>query len=67
MLQDHYFDVVTNVIGLAAVLADKYCWWLDPLGTVILAIYTITNWSGTLKENAVSFLHFSRGHSEFVY
>lgn len=56
MLQDHYFDVVTNVIGLAAVLADKYYWWLDPLGAVILAIYTITNWSGTLKENAGSFL-----------
>ncbi|KAE8677200.1 Metal tolerance protein 4 [Hibiscus syriacus] len=53
--KDHYFDVVTNVVGLlAAVLGDKYYWWLDPAGAVILAIYTITNWSGTVMENAVS-------------
>ncbi|KAK8543329.1 hypothetical protein V6N13_136149 [Hibiscus sabdariffa] len=53
--EDHYFDVVTNVVGLlAAVLGDKYYWWLDPAGAVILAIYTITNWSGTVMENAAS-------------
>ncbi|KAK8520541.1 hypothetical protein V6N13_031014 [Hibiscus sabdariffa] len=53
--EDHYFDVVTNVVGLlAAVLGDKYYWWLDPTGAVILAIYTITNWSGTVMENAAS-------------
>ncbi|GMJ15563.1 hypothetical protein like AT3G58060 [Hibiscus trionum] len=53
--EDHYFDVVTNVVGLlAAVLGDKYYWWLDPAGAVVLAIYTITNWSGTVMENAAS-------------
>ncbi|KAE8678837.1 Metal tolerance protein 3 [Hibiscus syriacus] len=53
--KDHYFDVVTNVVGLlAAVLGDKYYWWLDPAGAVVLAIYTITNWSETVMENAVS-------------
>ncbi|XP_022754335.1 metal tolerance protein 4-like [Durio zibethinus] len=53
--KDHYFDVVTNVVGLlAAVLGDKYCWWLDPAGAIALAIYTISNWSGTVIENAVS-------------
>ncbi|KAJ8560869.1 hypothetical protein K7X08_027059 [Anisodus acutangulus] len=52
---DHYFDVVTNVVGLiAAVLGDKFYWWIDPLGALILAIYTITNWSATVIENAVS-------------
>ncbi|GAB4851519.1 Metal tolerance protein 4 [Ancistrocladus abbreviatus] len=52
---DHYFDVVTNVVGLvAAVLGDKFYWWIDPVGAVILAIYTIANWSGTVIENAVS-------------
>ncbi|MCD7464465.1 hypothetical protein HAX54_052786 [Datura stramonium] len=46
---DHYFDVVTNVVGLvAAVLGDKFCWWID----LILALYTITNWSGSVLENA---------------
>ncbi|KAL0436731.1 UNVERIFIED_CONTAM: Metal tolerance protein 4 [Sesamum radiatum] len=53
--KDHYFDVVTNVVGLvAAVLGDKFFWWIDPAGAIILAIYTITNWSGTVLENAVS-------------
>ncbi|KAF4369000.1 hypothetical protein CsatB_019561 [Cannabis sativa] len=53
--KDHYFDVVTNVIGLvAAVLGDKFYWWIDPVGAIVLAVYTITNWSGTVLENAVS-------------
>ncbi|WCJ32431.1 Cation efflux family protein [Euphorbia peplus] len=53
--KDHYFDVVTNVVGLvAAVLGDEFYWWIDPVGAIFLAIYTITNWSGTVMENAVS-------------
>ncbi|XP_076939909.1 metal tolerance protein 4-like [Bidens hawaiensis] len=53
--KDHYFDVVTNVVGLvAAVLGDEFYWWIDPAGAIILAVYTITNWSGTVIENAVS-------------
>lgn len=53
--KDHYFDVITNVVGLvAAILGDKFYWWIDPVGALVLAIYTITNWSGTVMENAVS-------------
>ncbi|KAK3027150.1 hypothetical protein RJ639_041251 [Escallonia herrerae] len=53
--KDHYFDVITNVVGLvAAVLGDKFLWWIDPVGAIVLAIYTIINWSGTVYENAVS-------------
>ncbi|XP_071735536.1 LOW QUALITY PROTEIN: metal tolerance protein 4-like [Rutidosis leptorrhynchoides] len=53
--KDHYFDVVTNVVGLvAAVLGDEFYWWIDPAGAIVLAVYTITNWSGTVIENAVS-------------
>jgi len=45
--------VVTNIVGLiAAILGDKFYWWIDPVGAVILAVYTITNWSGTVLENA---------------
>jgi len=44
--------VVTNAVGLvAAVLGDKYYWWIDPAGAILLAVYTITNWSGTAFEN----------------
>ncbi|XP_076929092.1 metal tolerance protein 4-like [Bidens hawaiensis] len=55
--KDHYFDVVTNVVGLvAAVLGDEFYWWIDPAGAIILAVYTITNWSGTVIENAGLYL-----------
>ncbi|KAK8958425.1 Metal tolerance protein 4 [Platanthera guangdongensis] len=53
--KDHYFDVVTNVVGLvAAVLGDNFWWQIDPAGAIVLAVYTILNWSGTVWENAVS-------------
>ncbi|GMN30800.1 hypothetical protein TIFTF001_002967 [Ficus carica] len=35
--KDHYFNVVTNVVGLvAAVLGDKFYWWIDPVGALFL-------------------------------
>ncbi|BAU02534.1 Metal tolerance protein [Vigna angularis] len=53
---DHQFDVITNVVGLvAAVLGDKYYCWIDPIGAIMLAIYTITNWSRIVMENAGAF------------
>ncbi|WVZ73441.1 hypothetical protein U9M48_021747 [Paspalum notatum var. saurae] len=53
--KDHYFDVITNVVGLvAAVLGDKFLWWIDPAGAVLLAVYTIVNWSKTVLENAAT-------------
>ncbi|XP_026381037.1 metal tolerance protein 4-like [Papaver somniferum] len=55
--KDHYFDVMTNIIGLiAAVLGDRFYWWIDPVGAIILAIYTISIWSGVVMENAVSLI-----------
>ena len=39
--QDHFFDVITNTVGLAAaVLAIRYYWWIDPTGAVIVSSYT---------------------------
>eukprot|EP00249_Psilotum_nudum_P008688 c21448_g1_i2 orf=336-1772(-) len=55
--KDHYFDVITNISGLAAaLLADQFFWWIDPVGAIFLAVYTITNWSQTVLENAVSLI-----------
>ncbi|KAI0495999.1 hypothetical protein KFK09_022306 [Dendrobium nobile] len=51
--KDHYFDVITNVVGLvAAVLGDKFYWWIDPIGAIILAIYTISNWFSLVGQSA---------------
>ncbi|KAK9913395.1 hypothetical protein M0R45_037213 [Rubus argutus] len=53
--QDHFFDVITNIIGLVAVLlANYFDDWMDPVGAVILALYTIRTWSMTVLENVHS-------------
>lgn len=36
--QDHFFDVITNVIGLVAALLAKYViGWIDPVGAIIVS------------------------------
>lgn len=36
--QDHFFDVITNVIGLiAALLANYVDDWMDPVGAIIVS------------------------------
>ncbi|CAF1809209.1 unnamed protein product [Brassica napus] len=53
--QDHFFDVITNIIGLIAViLANYFDNWMDPVGAIILALYTIRTWSMTVLENVNS-------------
>ncbi|XP_051128647.1 metal tolerance protein 9-like isoform X3 [Andrographis paniculata] len=55
--QDHFFDVITNSIGLAtAVLAVRYSWWIDPTGAIIIALYTINTWAKTVVENVRSLI-----------
>lgn len=40
--QDHFFDVITNSVGLAAaVLAIKFKWWIDPIGAIIVSSYLL--------------------------
>lgn len=53
--QDHFFDVITNSIGLAtALLAIKVTWWIDPLGAILIAVYTMSTWAKTVLENVRS-------------
>jgi low temperature requirement protein LtrA len=36
--QDHFFDVITNMIGLVAALLAKYIeGWIDPVGAIIVS------------------------------
>ncbi|XP_050278768.1 metal tolerance protein 10-like isoform X7 [Quercus robur] len=50
--QDHFFDVITNSIGLAAaILAIRYYWWIDPTGAVMIALYTMKTWTKIVIEN----------------
>ncbi|KAJ4979286.1 hypothetical protein NE237_010066 [Protea cynaroides] len=58
--QDHFFDVITNIIGLiAALLANYINDWIDPVGAITLAIYTIRTWSMTVLENVNSLVGMS--------
>ncbi|KAL2923909.1 Metal tolerance protein 4 [Bienertia sinuspersici] len=43
--QNHYFEVVALI---SALLGAIYYWWIDPSGAIALAIYTLSNWSGTV-------------------
>ncbi|CAN6479666.1 unnamed protein product [Victoria cruziana] len=53
--QDHFFDIVTNVVGLiAALLANFINHWIDPIGAILLALYTIRTWTMTVLENVNS-------------
>ncbi|XP_024960302.1 metal tolerance protein 9-like [Cynara cardunculus var. scolymus] len=55
--QDHLFDVVTNSVGLAStILAVRYEWWIDPVGAIIIAVYTICTWARTVIENVWSLI-----------
>ncbi|KAF3792469.1 Metal tolerance protein 10 [Nymphaea thermarum] len=53
--KDHFFDVVTNSIGLAtAILAVRFLWWIDPTGAILIALYTMSTWAKTVLENVWS-------------
>ncbi|CAK9237560.1 unnamed protein product [Sphagnum troendelagicum] len=52
---DHRLDILTNSVGLAAaLLSNQYYWWIDAVGAMVLALYTITNWGKSVIENAAS-------------
>eukprot|EP00262_Sarcandra_glabra_P019930 TRINITY_DN7751_c2_g1_i1.p1 TRINITY_DN7751_c2_g1~~TRINITY_DN7751_c2_g1_i1.p1 ORF type:complete len:400 (+),score=41.08 TRINITY_DN7751_c2_g1_i1:101-1300(+) len=55
--QDHFFDVVTNSVGLVtAVLAVRFYWWIDPTGAILIALYTMSTWAKTVIENVWSLI-----------
>ncbi|WOL02846.1 metal tolerance protein 7 isoform X1 [Canna indica] len=52
--QDHFFDVITNSIGLVtSLLAVRFYWWMDPVGAILIALYTISTWAKTVLENVL--------------
>ncbi|KAJ0962729.1 hypothetical protein J5N97_027851 [Dioscorea zingiberensis] len=55
--QDHFFDVITNSIGLlTAILGIRVRWWIDPVGAILIAIYTISTWAKTVMQNVWSLI-----------
>jgi len=53
--QDHRNDVLTNSVGVGAVLL---AWWrpgqlavVDPIGAIVIALWIIISWTGTALEH----------------
>jgi divalent metal cation (Fe/Co/Zn/Cd) transporter len=43
--QDHFFDVITNSVGLvSALLAVRYKWWMDPVGAILVSRVAIQSY-----------------------
>ncbi|KAE8701547.1 Metal tolerance protein 11 [Hibiscus syriacus] len=60
--RDHFFNVMKNIVGLVAMLLAKYIDdRMDPVGAIILALYTIRTWSMTALENVNSLVGRSAG------
>jgi divalent metal cation (Fe/Co/Zn/Cd) transporter len=45
---DHFGDVLTNILPLAAVLVTSRfprLWWIDPLAAILMSVYMISMWT----------------------
>ncbi len=65
---DHRNDVVTNGVGIAAILVASRVpsvWWLDSVGAILLSLYIIVTWYLTGREN-VSVLSGRAADDEFM-
>jgi divalent metal cation (Fe/Co/Zn/Cd) transporter len=53
--QDHFFDVITNIIGLvAALLANYVQGWIDPVGAIIVSNkYRSLIISSVIRQNSI--------------
>jgi hypothetical protein len=42
--KDHFFDVITNSVGLVcALLAVRFHWWMDPVGAILVSDQNLQN------------------------
>mmetsp|Transcript_44164 Transcript_44164/g.138734 ORF Transcript_44164/g.138734 Transcript_44164/m.138734 type:complete len:331 (-) Transcript_44164:204-1196(-) len=53
--QDHFNDVLSNSVALAAAVLPSLhkggdLWWIDPAGAVIISLYIIYSWVDTGRE-----------------
>jgi cation diffusion facilitator family transporter len=66
--QDHMNDVMTNIVGVFAVVLAAYvpaCWWADPIGAIAIASWIILSWGQTGSEH-ISMLAGRSAPQEFL-
>ncbi|KAJ3060983.1 hypothetical protein HDU98_003093 [Podochytrium sp. JEL0797] len=57
LAQDHRNDIVLNITGIAlSILGQKFLWWLDPAGGILIATWILINWGQTAIEHVQMFI-----------
>ncbi|ORY90535.1 cation efflux family-domain-containing protein [Syncephalastrum racemosum] len=50
--QDHRNDILVNALGLVTgILGSRLAGWVDPLGSIIIALIILKSWTSTLYEH----------------
>ncbi|KAL0469510.1 hypothetical protein QR685DRAFT_554337 [Neurospora intermedia] len=48
---DHRNDIVVNIFGLVmAIVGDKFVWYLDPIGAILIALLVLFSWASNAFE-----------------
>lgn len=48
---DHRNDIVVNIFGLVmAIVGDKFVWYLDPIGAILIALLILFSWAANAFE-----------------
>ncbi|KAG0308329.1 hypothetical protein BGZ98_008311 [Dissophora globulifera] len=50
LAKDHRNDLFVNGFGLFASLLSRFCWWLDPVGAIVVALIILRSWVWTAYE-----------------
>jgi divalent metal cation (Fe/Co/Zn/Cd) transporter len=49
---DHRNDIVVNIFGLVmSITGDKFVWYLDPIGAIIIALIILFSWASNAFEH----------------
>ena len=48
---DHRNDIVVNIFGLVmSIVGDKFVWYLDPIGAILIALLILFSWVSNAFE-----------------
>jgi len=48
---DHRNDIVVNIFGLVmAIVGDRFVWYLDPIGAMLIALLILFSWASNAFE-----------------
>ncbi|KAF2663301.1 hypothetical protein BT63DRAFT_380211 [Microthyrium microscopicum] len=49
---DHRNDIIVNAFGLImSIIGDRFVWWLDPMGAILIGMLILLSWVSTAFEH----------------